>query len=125
MQEKNDNEPTKTKRDYLYTGQGTQVQTIKSRAENKTQVIDVKKRTQEVKLKMLTTDQVDFKIKQETQEMTYSPWKKKRWEFYTFEVTVGKNPECCTCVVSHESAGDAADWNHESLFGQNIQLSHM
>lgn len=37
----------------------------KGGADNGTQAIDSKKRTQEVKLKMQATDETDFKIKQE------------------------------------------------------------
>lgn len=41
------------------------MRTIKGGADNETQVTDINKKTQEVKLKMLTTKQTDFRIKQE------------------------------------------------------------
>lgn len=62
------NRQTKTKgdEDYFNTwGSWTQVRTIKGSAVNETQVADIKKQTQEEKLKMLPTEYTNFTSTQE------------------------------------------------------------
>lgn len=53
-------------KDYCYTRvRGTQVRTIKESAVNETQVTDITKQIHKGKVKMLTAEYTDFKIKQE------------------------------------------------------------